>query len=749
MDFFKSITFVLLVFFMFFGVTSAVQLKSIQTLSLKEVNFSYNADTHIAKGIVKVLNPTHDRKDFKTYLIFNTSKDLQEILRLPIQKKVSSVKALSEKSVTFELDNISLPKGSYDVLFQLEVEGLGVSSVRSAGLLKIASSNEPNYKYSLKCNTQPESKTGKVPVSCIVNPAPKVAEDVNVIFGAKLSGMLEPVFKDSFTLHGLETDKIEFSLPTSSFPAGNVDVFVQLKSENFQSNISYFRFFKKGDYTQILDLERHPGTHNVSFYINGSLYSDNRYLLVGMLDFDKVCQYQEVDLHNIAPLHREFNYDLNKCQPNSVPFVVVYKKAGPGEQLTAENIIAYKGVGDKAVALSILEEVNRPETKALSEKVSHIISSDTTKAAALIFLALLLLIVALMFAKKKGFLGIFVALFIFAVPIFSVHAEIFDSLDAPKARFEVNFPNITKEVGQNDDIVFSFSAIDNFAGGVSKYPGAEADVWIDNASSSKVTIMNASDTNPTVIVSLSNTLSLGQHQLHFFVPASTEICGSAFDFSDFDQAVFDPQPCEFTVDFTVVPGSQISLTFYGQPKAVAKGSSSKLYWFSSGANSCMASDAWSGNKSLNNTTGFDTGAINSDFENFTLTCSNSSDSVSRTETIYTYTCGDNLCSQWEDCNSCSQDCGTCANGYSLSISASPQLIKEGAVSYITWNSSGYTSCQVSEDNPLVNDSWSRLAGVEKTSNLTKDTIYTVTCSDGANSESKSVRVRIVPKFIEF
>ncbi len=731
----------------------AVRLKAVQTLALKEVNLNYKMDSGHAEGVLKVVNPTHSVKKFNAFLVFLSDKSSKEVLRLPVKASPQSIKAMSERTVTFSLDNVRLPKGDYDAIFQLTVEGLGVSSVKSAGVLHVKNSEEPMFKYTIKCNIENKTVKDKAPVHCSISPAISAEEHdkFSLLFSVKKTGQLKEFFKDSFVLPNSVTDSIDFSIPLSSLPYGTMDISAKLLSKSAQSNVSYFRYFRQGDYTKILTLEHDPARHKVNFYINGSLYSKNRMLLVGMLDGGKVCQFQDTNLYSIAPLARSFVYDANKCKANSAPFVIIYKKHNKADDYTASDIIAIKGLKDRSVGLLIVRDVNSPAPKTVSERISSLISMDTLITVLAVIFLFVLLLAALVFAKKKNMLLWIIFALLPFVPTTYTHAEVFDSLDAPKARFEVNFPNITKEVGQNDDVIFSFSAIDNFAGGVNKYPGAEAYAWIDNATSTKVKIMDASDSKATVIATLPNSLSLGVHTLNFEVPASAGICGSAFDFSDFDSAVFDPQPCEFSVDFTVVPGSKISLTFYAQPKAVPVGSSSKLYWFSSGANSCLASDGWSGSKPTNNTAGADTGAINSSYKNFTLTCQNNSESVSRTDTVYTYVCGDNICSQWEDCNLCAQDCGACgaAGGKSVSISADPQLIREGGVSYITWHSNGYTSCNVSEDNPLVNDAWSRLAGVEKTSNLTKDTTYTVSCTDGSNNESKSVKVRIVPRFIEF
>ena len=748
---FFAFIFSLLVTFAFGSQASAIKLKAINTLSIREANLNYDAKDNSIRGIIKVQNPEKTQKAYKLFISFTDYKSGKELRRIDLFNKYKKIDPLKISKDTFNVKNISLPNGKYNASALLEVEGLGVSSVRGLGTINVKSSAERPFLYSLDCgpDDNAESQAGKVAVKCKITPSIKQGDNAKLIFELKPVGSTAVYNKDEFVLPpSFEGEELEFALPTDGLSGGTTDISIQLYAGNGISNISYFRVFLPGDYTRILNLKLQAKDRLIDLYMNGSLYSKDRRLLVGLLDFDKLCFYKDEDLYNISPAQREISYaGATDCSAKAYPFAIVYKAKAGQDKFTLKDIVDVFGIKDKALAVEILNDTHKKE-ETLTDKF---ISSGNLTFIAIVVLTLLLFILAFVYAKKKAILLFVFALLPFALYSPSAHAEIFDSLDAPKVRFEVNFPNITKEVGQNDDIIFSFSAIDNFTGGVNKYPGTEVYSWVDNASSTKVKIMDATDSKATVVVNMPNSLSLGVHTLNFEVPASTGICGAAYDFSDFNSSVFDPVPCEFSVDFTVVPGSQVALTFYAQPKAVEKGASSKLYWFSSGANSCVASDGWSGSKALTNTAGADTGAINTDYKDFTLTCSNGSESVSRTDTVYTYVCGDGMCSQWEDCNLCSQDCGTCtgSGASSVSISADPQLIKEGGVSYITWYSNGFTSCDVTEDNPTINDHWNRLAGVEKTSNLNTDTTYTVECSDGTNTMSRSVKVRIVPNFIEF
>ncbi len=749
----KISIFFLLAFVFLFGASQAdaVKLHAIEALSIKEANFNYSPKDNSANGIVKVQNPSRESKNFRIYISFVSPDSGKELLRLPVTDP-STVKSLSLAKKTFSLKSLPLPKGDYEVIILLESVGLGISSVKNLGLLKIKNSQELPFKYSLICKADNASaKEGYIPVACSVNPALAAEDEVSISYSLKPVGSAKIFSRDSFSLPKMSGSNLRFSLPAKNLPGGTTDVSVQLFSKDAKSNVSYLRYYMPGKYSRIVYMKNINAERKISLYLNGSLYLENRRLLVGKLDFDKICFYQDIDLYSIAPLNREISYrNNNNCGAQAKNFAIIYKMPVGGiENIKADDILDYKGLNDRASALSILRTVFQKEY-SLFEKIKNTLWLDGVLPAILAFVALLgLLIFGLVFAKRKGYIAIIAFALLFAPSAFS-NAEVFDSLDAPKVRFEVNFPNITKEVGQNDDIVFSFAAIDNFAGAVNKYPGTEVYAWIDNASTSKVQIMSASDNDAVVAVSMANNLSLGVHTLNFEVPASTGICGAAYDFTNFDEGVFDPLPCEFSVDFTVVPGSKISLIFYAQPKAVEQGQASNLYWASSGADSCTASDGWSGNKALINMAGESTGPINTSYQDFTLTCQNATENVSQTDTVYTYICGDGYCSQWEDCNLCALDCGSCAGAQSVSITAEPQLIREGGVSYITWHSNGYTNCVVDEDNASINDHWVRLAGVEKTSPLNGDTVYTVTCdNNGADQVSKSVKVRIVPKYIEF
>ncbi len=761
----KKAIFLFVALFMFLGSTAlAVQLQAIRTLSLKEVNFSYNAKGRSATGAFVIKNTLrHQVSDFAAFVSFVDTKTQKEILRKNIQTEKISVPSMSHKKVDFKISDINLPKGSFDVNIALTQKDIGTVSVKRAGTLKIVDSDVPPSVLMLDCTKDSalynEAKR-ELPIRCSVSGYPddnsgaKEYDKVTISYEVRDFGSGELLLKD--VVKRVERDensngKFSFVIPLKFDKSGPVDIAIKYKDASGSSNTAYTRFNIPGDFSKIVTLEYDKQAGNIDIYLNGNLYKKYRRLMLGLYDTKGECFVHDESLNSLAPLKRKVKVADNDCQ-NAKAFAVVYLHGDSDKSLKVEDILDYKGLSSLQDALATVSAHYKTDTVGAFGSVMKWLGNSTVLAAILAFVAVLILLIALNKLSKKHITGILLTLIAFTTPYFA-SAEIFDAADAPKVRFEVNFPNLENKVGQNDNITFSFAALDNFNGSVSKYPGASAYLKIDSPfapnedeSATGTKIMDSADNKSSVLVSLPNSLSLGTHTLYFRAP---NLCGSAFDFSDFNNARFDPEDCDFAVDFEVVPGSNLSLTFYAQPKAVQVGSSSKLYWFSTGANSCVASGAWSGSQAMNNTSGADTGPINSASEDFTLTCSNNDESISRTDTVYTYDCGDNFCSQWESCNICSQDCGQCSDDGTLSIEADPKLLKEGSKTYIRWKSDGFDSCTVTEDNPNINDSWTRLAGFEISSPIDKDTVYTLKCNGSGGSKEASVKIRVVPRYIEF
>ena len=722
-------------------ISFAIELKPIKLPFIQFANVSYNEEADMLYGFAKVYNATDKEIKPNITLSFLRENDSREILRLAAED-AEKIKANSTSEIPVRIRGLKdkLPSGRYNITIALHLPKLGAVSVKDAGKLTFKSSAE---LASLDCRVlSGEYKNRVLPINCKSDKALD-----NIKYTIYQIGQTHKILSSEFVeLYGKQKE-FSFKINIPKIAQGPIDILVQSAGET-KSTESRMRFIVPGSFTKIVNLDFKGD--KIDLYLNGTNYQKNRRILTGLIKGRDLCFFKDLNLYSIAPVRRAISVDKD-CAGANV-FAVVYLKSG--DSIKTEDIIDMYNV-NRQVALSILN--NNVYKVGTKNKSDMYIKYGMLSAFALVLLAVL---TALWLNRSKT-ATVTIAIFALAFGAFGAlfnfaRAEVFDSLDAPKARFEVNFPNINKEVGQNDNIVFSFSALDNFNGAVSKYPGTEAYVWIDNDVNNKVKIMSATDNNPTVLVSLPHSLSLGTHTLHFEIPASVGVCGAAFDFSVFDQnssgtpTVFDPVPCNFSVDFQVVSGSALSLVFYAQPKAIPRGSTTKLYWFTVGANSCTASGDWSGDKALNNTSGETTNPISTDFAKFTLTCSNGTDSISRSDTVYTYICGDNICSQWEDCNLCSADCSCIGTAVqqSIKITADPQIVRKGDKSVITWITTGYDSCTISEDNPTINDSWTRLAGQESTSPLSTDTIYTITCTDGLSTGSKSVKVRVAPEWLE-
>lgn len=111
---------------------------------------------------------------------------------------------------------------------------------------------------------------------------------------------------------------------------------------------------------------------------------------------------------------------------------------------------------------------------------------------------------------------------------------------------------------------------------------------------------------------------------------------------------------EFTINILKEP----TLEFGAKDYLIPKNTTAFLEWSSEYANSCSASGAWSGTKSEDSSQRTET---LTEFQNeYTLTCSNALASTTSTLSVYTYSCGDNVCTSGvETCSTCSTDCGAC------------------------------------------------------------------------------------------
>lgn len=86
---------------------------------------------------------------------------------------------------------------------------------------------------------------------------------------------------------------------------------------------------------------------------------------------------------------------------------------------------------------------------------------------------------------------------------------------------------------------------------------------------------------------------------------------------------------------------------------------------------------------------------------------------------------------------------------SVSITATPQLLRSGNTASVVWSSTNTASCTVSEDNAGITDAWSGTSGTQVTSSITTRTVYNLVCTglDGSQA-SDSVVINVLPKWRE-
>lgn len=163
--------------------------------------------------------------------------------------------------------------------------------------------------------------------------------------------------------------------------------------------------------------------------------------------------------------------------------------------------------------------------------------------------------------------------------------------------------------------------------------------------------------------------------------------------------------------------SGLNINFYADPDIVTQGQSSTLYWSTQNADSCSASGGWSGGKGTDGSEGTD--SLYSD-TSYSLTCENSSDSLTRSTTVTVDASRNPNLDFWSDSDSVPYDSGTT----------------------LRWDAQNVNSCSAS-------GGWSGgkgTSGDEWTGDLTSPTTYNLDCSGSYGSVSRQVRVQVQPTF---
>ena len=161
-----------------------------------------------------------------------------------------------------------------------------------------------------------------------------------------------------------------------------------------------------------------------------------------------------------------------------------------------------------------------------------------------------------------------------------------------------------------------------------------------------------------------------------------------------------------------------TLNLYANPSVVSTGSNSTLYWNTTNADSCYASDGWSGSKVVNSSQSV--GPINT-VQNYILTCTGPGGSVTRNTTVSPQ----------------GQVLGSVPP--TLTIYAIPTPVQYGNSSTVYWNAQNVDSCYAS-------NSWfgnKNINGQYATGPLFADSTYTLTCYGTGGSITRSAVVPVI------
>jgi hypothetical protein len=185
----------------------------------------------------------------------------------------------------------------------------------------------------------------------------------------------------------------------------------------------------------------------------------------------------------------------------------------------------------------------------------------------------------------------------------------------------------------------------------------------------------------------------------------------------------------FTLTYTgsgAVPSVDIKANGSDGPITISNGSSATLSWTSSNADSCSASNAWSGGKATGGSQS--TGSLGQGSYTYTITCSNGSGSSNDSVTVNV------------SAPNSPPSVDLLANG-----SNGPISVSNGSAVTLSWSTANATSCSAS-------GSWagakSASGGSEQTGGLAQGSYtYTITCSGNtapAASDSVTVNVGAAP-----
>jgi hypothetical protein len=172
-----------------------------------------------------------------------------------------------------------------------------------------------------------------------------------------------------------------------------------------------------------------------------------------------------------------------------------------------------------------------------------------------------------------------------------------------------------------------------------------------------------------------------------------------------------------TANVAVTPAPAVTLT--AAPASVASGGSTVLSWSSTNATSCTASDGWSGNRALSNSTGETINNLTA-ATSFTLSCSGIGGTSAATANV------------------------TIAQGAAapvVTLTASPPSVPIGTATTLTWSTTDAASCTAS-------GGWTGNRGISGTqlqATIMVATAYTLTCTGPGGVGAATANVTVAPK----
>jgi len=159
-----------------------------------------------------------------------------------------------------------------------------------------------------------------------------------------------------------------------------------------------------------------------------------------------------------------------------------------------------------------------------------------------------------------------------------------------------------------------------------------------------------------------------------------------------------------------------TINFAADATLVPNGGGTTLRWSAANADSCTASNAWTGNKATSGTQAVGPFAVAA---TFTLNCTNSGGgSASRSVIV-----------------------NVIPPAPTVAISANPTAVAAGATTTLTWSSSGATTCAAADGDA----SWTGSKALNSTAvvgPLTAQTTYTLNCTNAGGTTTASVAVTL-------